>query len=335
MKRIILFSAAAVLLAFLLPLLLRPELLKKPAEESPSPEPEESGPSPAPVADAELSLQVKTEAGVVSMSMEEYLPGAVAGEMPAAFEPEALKAQTVALRSYALYCREHRKSDHPDADVCGSPGCCAALTAREEMRQNWGERFEEYYEKIRTAVRDTDGQYLLWQGGSALAVFHSSSLGSTESSAALWGETPYLVSVDSPETETDVKNLVTTVEVSPEDFAASVRGLYPDAVLSGPPEGWLGALKRTDGGRVQSLLIGGEEISGTALRSLFSLRSTDFDLAYSDARFVFTVRGYGHGVGMSQYGANVMARQGAGYDEILSHYYPGTELVVSMRYTRS
>ena len=335
MKRIILFSAAAVLLAFLLPLLLRPELLKKPAEETPAPGPAEGDATPAPVADAELSLQVKTEASVVSMSMEEYLPGAVAGEMPAAFEPEALKAQTVALRSYALYCREHRKSAHPDADVCDSPGCCAALTAQEDMRQNWGERFEEYYEKIRSAVRDTDGQYLLWQGGSALAVFHSSSMGSTESSAALWGETPYLVSVDSPETETDVKNLVTTVEVSQEDFAASVRELYPDVALTGDPALWLGALTRTDGGRVQSLVIGGKEVSGTALRSLFSLRSTDFDLAYSGYRFVFTVRGYGHGVGMSQYGANVMARQGAGYDEILSHYYPGTELVVSMRYTRS
>ena len=335
MKRIILFSAAAVLLAFLLPLLLRPELLKKPEEETPSPEPAESAATPAPVADAELSLQVRTGADVVSMSMEEYLPLAVAGEMPAAFEPEALKAQAVALRSYALYCREHRKSEHPDADVCDSPGCCAALAAREDMRQNWGARFDEYYEKIRSAVRSTDGQYLLWQGGSALAVFHSSSLGSTESSAALWGETPYLVSVDSPETETDVKNLVTTVEVFPEDFAASIRELYPDAALAGEPGNWLGELKRTDGGRVQSLAVGGEEVSGTALRSLFSLRSTDFDLAYAGARFVFTVRGYGHGVGMSQYGANVMARQGAGYDEILSHYYPGTELAVSMRYARS
>ena len=334
MKRSVLFSAAAVLLAFLLPLLLRPDLLEKPAEETPAPEPEESV-APAPVADAELSLQVMTGAGVVTMSMEEYLPGAVAGEMPAAFEPEALKAQTVALRSYALYCREHRKSEHPDADVCDSPGCCAALTAREDMRQNWGARFDEYYEKICSAVRATDGQYLLWQGGSALAVFHSSSAGSTESSAALWGETPYLVSVDSPETETDVKNLVTTVEVSPEDFAASVRRLYPDAALSGEPGSWLGALTRTDGGRVQSLMIGGKEVSGTALRSLFSLRSTDFDLAYADGRFIFTVRGYGHGVGMSQYGANVMARQGESYDEILSHYYPGTELAVSMRYARS
>ncbi len=283
-----------------------------------------------PVADREMELKVLSGGEVRSMSMAEYLPLALAAEMPAAFHEEALKAQAVALRSYALYCRDNRKSRHSDADICTDSGCCCACSDESLLHLKWGEDYDKYYEKILSAVGATDGQYLVWEQEPILAAFHSSSYGSTESGENVWGARPYLVAVSSPETEEDVKNLVSSVEVSAEDFKNSVLELCPEARLEGECGTWLGDVQRSSGGRVQSISIGGAAVSGLSLRSAFALRSANFDVEYLDGNFVFTVRGYGHGVGMSQYGANVMAKSGSGYGDILSHYYPGTELVMAV-----
>ncbi len=342
MRRIALFSVIMIVLAFLLPMAFAsppdkvPEPPRdsadEPVEASPAPEAENS-PEPEhgrSIIDSDIALRVLDGGEVREMSMAEYLPLTLAAEMPAAFDGEALKAQAVAPRTYTIYNMTNRKQTHPDADICTDYGCCAAFADEEQLRETWGSGFEKYYAKILSAVSDTDGQYLVWQDEPALAVFHSSSVGQTEDSASVWSAQPYLVSVSSPETERDVSNLVGSVEVSPSDFSASVLAVYPDAQLSGEPSGWLGEVRRNSSGRVGSMYIGGQEISGTAVRTMFSLRSTDFDLSFDGEKFVFTVRGYGHGVGMSQYGANVMAKNGSGYGEILEHYYPGTELVVSV-----
>ena len=340
MKQIFLFSCFAVLLAFLLPLLLyipdrgipepgeTAEQTQIPAE---TPAPTSEAATAQPVRDESILLSVLTDQGVEALSMSDYLRLALAGEMPASFEPEALKAQAVALRSYALYYRAQRKSAHPEADVCTGSGCCAAAADPDELRAAWGERYDEYARKLADAIRDTDGQYLTWEGAPALTVFHASSALRTESGAALGVDKRYLVSVDTPETEEDVRNLCSTVEVSAEEFAVSIRSVLPEADLSGPPERWTGPVRLDDAGRVSAVTIGGSELSGLALRQLFSLRSTDFTLLWEDGRFVFRVRGYGHGLGMSQYGAELMARDGADYTAILRHYYPGTELVVAMQ----
>lgn len=344
MRRIMLFSLAMILLAFLLPLAFAsapkaeasPEAPQEDAAEEEATRTEEDAPLlKSSVIDRDISLAVQTESGIENITMADYLPMTLAAEMPAAFQPEALKAQAVALRSYILYCRENRKSTHPEADVCTDPQCCTAFLDEEQLREKWGGSFDTYYGKILSAVTETDGQYLAWQDEPALAVFHSSSMGQTEDGGNVWSALPYLVSVESPETEEDVTNLISTVEVSQADFKATVLSLYPDARLDGGPEGWTGKVQRNSSGRVGSIEVGGVEITGTAMRSMFSLRSTDFDLEYNGESFVFTVRGYGHGVGMSQYGANVMARQGSNYAEILEHYYPGTELVVSVKYESS
>ncbi len=340
MKQVLLFSLFAVALAFALPLLLYLPGHGAPEEDPAAPVETATQESAAAlpidvsaraVLDEGIMITLLTDEGTQTISMADYLPRALAGEMPASFAPEALKAQAVALRSYVLYNKAQRKSAHPDADVCGDPGCCAALTKTEELRSAWGERFDEYAKKIADAVRDTDGQYLVWEDAPVLAVFHASSSQRTEAGAALGLDMPYLVSVDTPETEANVRNLFSTVEVSAKDFAASLRAVLPEADLSGPPEGWVGAMRLDDAGRVRSAEIGGAELSGLALRQLFSLRSTDFTLGWADGRFIFRVRGYGHGLGMSQCGANLMASDGADYIEILSHYYPGAAPVVAMR----
>ena len=335
MKQVFLFSFFCILLAFLLPLLLYVPGRDAPAE-TPSPPPvQSSSPAPAaasgPVLDAQITLAVLTEKGVETLTMAEYLPMALAGEMPASFAPEALKAQAVALRTYALYYRAQRKSAHPDADVCASPGCCAALARPDALWEAWGAQYDAYARKLSDAVRETDGQYLVWEDQPALTVFHASSAQRTEAGAALGLDRQYLVSVDTPETEERVRNLYSTVEVSAEEFAAAVRSVLPGAELSGAPETWLGPVRLDAAGRVSAAEIGGAELSGLALRQLFSLRSTDFTLCWSDGRFLFRVRGYGHGLGMSQYGANLMAGDGADYAAILRHYYPGTALVIAVQ----
>ena len=276
--------------------------------------------------DSELSFTVLTADGVETVTMSDWLPGVVAGEMPALFEEEALKAQAVAARTYIMYSMGREKPAHPEADVCDDPACCKAHSTDETLREKWGESYEENMARVLEAVRSTDGEYMSYGGEVIQAVFHSSSSGRTEDSAAIWQAEPYLVSVESPETAEDVPNYVTSVTVSPEDFRAAVLAVHPEAEFGEDPAFWLGAAVRDASGRVESVDIGGTQVPGTELRTLFQLRSTAFTLDYTAEGFLFTVTGYGHGVGMSQYGANVMAEDGADYEEILTHYYPGAEL---------
>lgn len=352
MKRLIMFSVLITALAFLLPLIMVRANSPEAAAETPEPMPETSpsalsaqaGGDPAPNAtqdqgvsinDSDIHITVSRDGEIFDTTMDMYLPQALAAEMPAAFAPEALKAQAVALRSYVLYCSAHRKNAHPGADICTSSSCCMAYISEDDLREQWGAGYGAYFEKICRAVKDTDGQYLVWDNEPILAAFHSSSSGRTESGANIWSDIPYLLSVDSPETEQDVKNFITSVEVSTDEFRTAVKQLYSEASFSDGPENWVGEIKRNSSGRASEVTIGGVQVSASALRAMFSLRSTDFDLVFDGAKFVFTVRGYGHGVGMSQYGANVMAKDGSSYAQILSHYYPGTELVVAVKHSRA
>jgi stage II sporulation protein D len=329
MRRIFAVSLLTLAVTICLPLLLRPARDDTPSA-TPSPVVTESpGATAAPseaLSDEEILFTCLIDGVEREMSMAAYLPGMLAGEMPASFAEEALKAQAVAGRSYTLYRMAHPNPAHPDAAVCDDSLCCAAWKDEQSLRELWGASYNTYMQKILAAVRDTDGQVLCFDNEPIQAVFHSSSAGYTEDSAAVWSPIPYLVSVSSPETEAEVPNYITTVEVTAADFRAEILELQPTASLDGPPEGWLGEVERDTSGRVQSMAIGGTEISGTALRSAFSLRSTSFTLEYAQERFLFTVTGYGHGVGMSQFGANVMAKAGADYREILAHYYPDTVL---------
>lgn len=268
-------------------------------------------PVPSPVAKA-AQVRVKHGNAVVTGSLEEYLVGVVAAEMPADFEPEALRAQAVAARTYTLYCA--RSGKHADADVCTDYRCCQAWRDGEDAR-------------IRDAVYGTAGQVLQFAGQAAFTAFHSSSAGFTEACGAIWSALPYLVSVASPESAESVPNYVSTVSVGAEEFRAALLAACPEADFSAPPEGWVGELRRDESGRVSAVMLGGAAFSGVKLREIFGLRSTAFTLSCADGVFTFTVTGFGHGVGMSQYGANVMAMDGADYRAILAHYYPGTELV--------
>ena len=271
------------------------------------------------------TLAVLTPEGVAAMAAEDYLVGVVAAEMPASFPEEALKAQAVAARTYALYCA--RSDKHGEAAVCTDPGCCQAWQSDAQLRDKWGESYGTNLARIRAAVEATAGQYLSWEGLPAFAAFHASSAGATEDSGAIWSALPYLVSVSSPETAGEVPNYVSTVSCLPLDFRDTLLSARPEADFTGEPESWLGPVERDGSGRTATVELGGALFSGTELRALFRLRSTAFTLEYKEGVFTFTVTGSGHGVGMSQYGAKVLAETGSDYAAILAHYYPGTQLV--------
>ncbi len=301
-----------------------PDLLTLPASPTPAPQPV---PSPG-ARDAARTVRLLGRDGqVTELTMGDYLWGVVAAEMPASFEPEALRAQAVCARTYSLWKLNAKSHGEDGADICADSTCCQAYLSREDAAQRWGEgTADAYTAKIAAAVADTDGQVLTYDGAPIQAVFFSSASGATEDAAAVWGKSlPYLVSVDSPEGD-EVPNYRSTVTLTAEQVkkAAGEAGLGAD--LSGEPSTWFTNLTRTASGRVASVELGGAELSGGAARSLFALRSACFDVSEKDGVFTFSVTGYGHGVGMSQYGANAMAKAGSGWRDILAHYYTGAEI---------
>lgn len=332
MKRCVLMSVLSLLFSLLLPVSVQHAVGASIGEAPPEASPAASA---APESAAAVSSGLDALTGVTllrggaveTLSMAEYLPGVVAGEMPASFDPDALRAQAVAARSYALARMLTPPAAHPQCALCDSPGCCEVYLTAEARRERWGEQYDLWETQIEEAVRETDGVYLVYDGEPVAACFHASSAGYTESGAAVWGgDVPYLVSVSSPETAADVPNFVTTAEFSPESFREIFLAAYPEADLSAQPPEWIGERTVDPSGRVSSVRVGDVSVPGTKMRSIFSLRSANFTLAWTGRSFLFTVSGSGHGAGMSQYGANVMAKNGSTWREILAHYYPGTSL---------
>ncbi len=337
-KAFIISSAFLLVLALTLPLLsdshkTREEPLRETEKIEPSSEPDpamltysptvETSPLPKGEKDSSLIIKVLIDDEVVELTMYEHLVGVVAAEMPASFEAEALKAQAVAARTYTLYrMLEEPSARHTQADVCSDVTCCKAYISTEVRKEKWGENFEEYSAKIENAVAETDGICLVYEDRPIFAAFHSSSAGYTENSENVFNKSlPYLQSVFSPETEEVVPNYITNVEIAFSDFRETVKAAYGEAVFTDNPEDWITDVERSFCGRIVSLKVGGVCLTGTEFRFLFSLRSAAIDIACKENSFELTVTGYGHGVGMSQYGANALAAGGSGFEEILKWYY--------------
>ena len=273
--------------------------------------------------DSAVLLTVQDGETVESMALDQYLRGVMRGEMPASFELEALKAQAAAERTYVYYqLAAERKEAHPDADVCTDPGCCSAWLSEEAAREKWGEDFDGWESRIEEAVAATDGQTALYDGQPILAVFHSSSAGKTAEAGDVWsGDVPYLRSVDSPEGEETVPNYYSAAEFTAAEAKTLLAQAHPELTFSGGPDKWFGAAERDDSGRVSTVEVCGAPLRGVEVRRIFSLRSACFTIDAAAERVTFRVTGYGHGVGMSQYGANELARQGKTWQEILMWYY--------------
>ena len=254
------------------------------------------------------------------LPMDDYLTCVVLSEMPPEFESEALKAQAVAARTFTEKRRLSAK--HENADVCSDSACCQAWQSEAALREKFGADFDVYEEKARAAVETTQDEALFYAGALIDATYFSCSNGKTEAAVAVWGtDVPYLQSVESFGEEAALR-----YESEVVCTAAQLREKLTGAKLDGAPEGWFGAVSYTDGGGVDSMEIGGIAYSGTELRSLLGLNSTCFTVSCEGDTVIFSVCGYGHRVGMSQYGANYMAAQGFDYRTILQYYYRGTEI---------
>ena len=263
---------------------------------------------------------------VIEMDLEEYLCGVISAEMPVSFPYEALKAQAVAARTYIVKrCENDSASDeHKGAMVCTSSSHCSAWLSKEERMEKWDrESATSNWNKIVSAVNDTSGEIMTYDGEPITAVFYAISSGKTENAADVWGgNVPYLQSAESPY-DSQAPGYSSAVSFSKEEFENIILSSGKGADLSGSPDEWYKNENRSEGGAVMNCNIGGAVFKGTEIRSLFSLRSHNYTLSYSGGTFTFNVKGYGHGVGMSQWGAKYYAEEGKSYKDILQIYYTG------------
>lgn len=261
------------------------------------------------------------------MSLEDYVLGALLGEMPTSFAPEALKAQAIAIRTYALRQYQYRK--HENAAVCTDPACCMNWVDPSEYEAQYG---TEAFFRAKKAIQDTDALAIYYMEEPICATFFSCACGKTEDASDVWGgEVPYLRSVDSPDENAPYGS--ETVCVSNTDFVQALQASNEMAVFPDNGGSWIGETTYTSGGGVETIELGGCIYTGVQLRGLFGLRSTDFSVIQQGNDIIFTTHGFGHRVGLSQYGADEMARNGKSYQEILQWYYSGVTIKSAEKHT--
>ena len=262
----------------------------------------------------EFNVNVSYNDEVINLELEEYVVGVVACEMPASFDDEALKAMSVAARTFALYKLENNKNYKLKSDT--SDQCYISLS---EMKDKCGNNFDKYYNKIKNIVYETKNEYMVYNDEVIISFYFSISNGYTENVENVFSQKlDYLVSVDSSwDKNSNYKSKDLKIKIN--DFFNKLGIDYSNNINI--------KYERSDTGRVNYLYINGNKFKGTKIRTLLSLRSTDFEISNDNEYVYIKTKGYGHGVGMSQYGANYMAKSGYKYDEILKHYYTDVEIV--------
>lgn len=258
-----------------------------------------------------------------------YIIGCVAAEIPASYHDEAIKAQAVAAYTNLQRLKKNPDSTLGGADISDNPATHQGYYDEAAQKEKWGEHYDTYHEKIENNVREVLGQAVVYNGEPIIAAYSAICPGRSESAANIWGgDVPYLQSVISTGDKLS-PDYQSTVTLTAEQFREAVLQVDAEAVLSETHSEWIGdmTVSANNTGVVLSVVIGGKSFTGLQARAMFGLRSPSFQINCTESGFDFKVAGYGHGVGMSQYGADYMARQGSTYREILAHYYPGTEII--------
>ena len=265
------------------------------------------------VIDNNIYVNVRRNNGnIEKYELEEYIIGVVGAEMPVSFNKEALKAQSVVARTYALKSIKNNK--HLTSD-----NSTQNFKDNNELKKMWGSSYNTYYNKIKSAVLETKGLYLSYNNDYVDAVYHSTSNGNTEDAVYVWGNTvPYLKSVSSEYDNTN-KNYNSSITLTYNEISNKLKNSIDSNTK-------FNIISRTSGNRVKEIEINGTTYSGVEFRKLLNLRSADFSIENNGANVVISTNGYGHGVGMSQYGANGMANNGSSYTDILLHYYTGVSI---------
>ena len=266
---------------------------------------------------------------VEELNIDEYLYSVVSSEMPASYELEALKAQSVVARTYTIYQATNNSTKHENADICDDYACCQAWISKDERFAKWGqEEAEANWNKIVEAVNLTSGTIITYAGEPINAFFHANSGGVTESSLNVWSgiDYPYLKSVQTIG-EQSYTQYSSEVILSKEELLNKIKEKYQDCTIDFTQENCIQILEYTTSGRVKTIKFGNKEIAGTEARTLLGLKSTNFTLKINGENIIFSVIGYGHGVGMSQTGADSLAKTGADYETIIKHFYTDVEIV--------
>ncbi len=331
MKKIIILFIGFILLIFLIP-----AFFSHPAIQA-SIEVVENEVEEAQISNAEnydykefstIKLLHKADGTVEEMTLDEYLLGVVSSEMPADFEQEALNAQAIVARTYTIYKIKNGRK-HPEADICDDSNCCQAWITKENRMARWEENVRnENWTKIENAVNSTKGKVITYNGEIIDAFFHSNSGGMTETPAEVWGGTnyPYLQPV-STTGEDAYSQYSSEVILSKEEFKNKILEKHQDLVIDFSQENCIEILEYTTSNRVKTLKVGNLNLSGVEIRTILGLKSANFNFSFEGDNIKFTVIGYGHGVGMSQTGADSMAKQGSNYEEIIKHFYTDVEIV--------
>lgn len=266
---------------------------------------------------------------IEEVPLDTYLLGVVSAEMPANFEQEALNAQALVARTYTIYSIVHNNGKHGDADICDDSGCCQAWISKEDRMARWDEaERENNWRKIEIAVNTTAGKIITYNGEVIDAFFHSNSGGTTEAPVNVWGGTnyPYLQSVETAG-EDAYSQYSSEVVITKEELKNKILEKHADFSIDYSQSDCIQILEYTESGRVKTIKIGNLNLSGVEVRTLLGLRSANFEVSIDGDNIKFSVKGYGHGVGMSQTGADSMAKQGSNYEEIVKHFYTGVEIM--------
>ena len=263
---------------------------------------------------------------VEELNLESYLYGVVSAEMPANYEIEALKAQAVVARTYTLF-KIKNGSKHENADICDNSLCCQAWISKENRFARWEEdKKDEYWNKIVSAVNSTKGECVKYNGELINAFFHSNSGGKTEIPINVWGgDYPYLQSVETSG-EDAYSSYNSEIEISKDELSKKMLEKYSDFEIKYEAEDAIKILEYTESGRIKQIKIGNKVISGIEARSLFGLKSAKFNVEIIGDIIKFSVIGYGHGVGLSQSGSDVLAKSGLSYIDIIKYYYKDVEI---------
>lgn len=264
---------------------------------------------------------------VETLSAADYIKRVVAAEMPAHYHTEALKAQAVAAHSYAIKMKKQQQTsptaELKGADISTDPATSQSYMTIEEIKAFYGDQFEANYKKISDAVDAVINQVILYEEEPIAAAFHAISGGTTEDAANIWGGAlPYLKPVlsDGDQLSPDYQAEVTLTR---DEVKQKLSSAFPNLSFPDDPKSWMVIQSMTASKSVKEVSVCGKTVSGSELRSALGLSSPYFSLTYADDSFTFQTKGKGHGVGMSQYGADYLARQGKTYDEILTYYYQG------------
>lgn len=335
MKKILIYLISFILICFIIPAMLTKRTSLTIAQESDNYNLQQNNDESNKVEEEQnyeyskygtINLLHKKTGKIEQVNLDEYLCNVVSAEMPADYELEALKAQAIVARTYTIFKILNKK--HENADICDDSTCCQAWISKDDRLARWEEiKRESNWQKISEAVNNTKGKIITYENKPINAFFHSNSGGVTEVPVNVWGGTgyPYLQSVQTSG-EDAYSQYSSEIVLTQDELLNKLKEKYSDIAINFSSNDDIKILEYTESNRVKTIKFGNHNISGTEARTILGLRSTNFEIVRNGNNIKFSVKGYGHGVGMSQTGADAMAKQGSNANEIIMHFYTGVDI---------